>query len=324
MENIFQKIKRFNETIDREIEYELNFFQKVYIFLDFVNEYLFHKTMLLDYTQYRFYDKKRKDRRKYVVFGRLLEMMSICNNNEFRYIFDNKIEFNKVFSKYISRDWINFDNTTLEDFERFINCNEEFFVKDPSGMFGLGVKKIQSDQLNNIEDTYKKFKEKKLLCEQPITQCKEMEEFNKSTVNTIRVVSMVDRNKQPHIIGGLLRVGRSGRFADNFHHQGIAAYIDPKYGIVSTKGFDKNKEWHVVHPDSNKKIVGFEVPCWDQIVDTIYNAALEVPEMRYIGWDVAITSDYKIELIEGNSGADPDAEQITTHEGRWKYYKKYF
>ncbi len=98
MENIINKLQRFNKTIDNEIEYELKFIDKIGIFLDFLPEYLFHGTMLLDYTQYKFYDKKKKDGRKYVVFGRLLEIMKVCNNPQNRYIFDNKVEFNKKFS----------------------------------------------------------------------------------------------------------------------------------------------------------------------------------------------------------------------------------
>ncbi|WP_300409027.1 sugar-transfer associated ATP-grasp domain-containing protein [Lagierella sp.] len=324
MENIFQKIKRFNETINSEIEYKLNPFEKLYIFFDFVIERVFHKTMLLDYTQYKFYDKKNRERRKYVVFGRLIEIMEICNDNSYRHIFDDKIEFNKKFQNYIYRTWIDLREIKFDEFNNFIDSNDEFFIKDPLGMFGTGIKKIQSNEIQDRKKLYNELKERNALCEEPISQCNEMAKFNKSTVNTIRVVTMVDRNNTPYVIGGLLRLGRTGKFADNYHHNGIAAYINPELGIVSTMGVDKNKKKHVLHPDTSEKIVGFEVPNWEELVKVIKKAALEVPQMRYIGWDVAITSDYKVELIEGNSGADPDAEQITTQEGRWNYYKKYF
>ena len=52
-------------------------------------------------------------------------------------------------------------------------------------------------------------------------------------------------------------------------------------------------------------------------------AANVVPDVRYIGWDVVITQDYRVALVEGNPGADPDAEQITTKEGRWPLYWEY-
>ena len=64
------------------------------------------------------------------------------------------------------------------------------------------------------------------------------------------------------------------------------------------------------------------MPVWDDVLNTVKRAALLVSDMRYIGWDVVITQNYKVALVEGNSGADPDAEQITTREGRWPYYKR--
>src|SRR5699024_10371406 len=124
MENIFQKIKRVNNTIDVEIEYKLNALSKTHIFLDFVKEYLLYGTTLLDYTQYRFYEKKNKDRRKYIVFGRLLEIMKICNNPVNRYIFDNKPAFNKRFKNYITREWLDLKTAPIEEFKEFVKKNE--------------------------------------------------------------------------------------------------------------------------------------------------------------------------------------------------------
>ena len=64
-------------------------------------------------------------------------------------------------------------------------------------------------------------------------------------------------------------LGVKGRIADNFHHQGICAYIDPITGIVCTLGVDKNNDHHILHPDSKKKIVGFQIPIWEEVVDTV-------------------------------------------------------
>ena len=68
------------------------------------------------------------------------------------------------------------------------------------------------------------------------------------------------------------------------------------------------------------KELALEVPVWDKVQETVCRAAQVVPDMRYIGWDVVITEDYKVALVEGNSGADPDAEQISSGKGRWPVY----
>ena len=39
-----------------------------------------------------------------------------------------------------------------------------------------------------------------------------------------------------------LRLGRKGKVADNFHHNGIASLIDVDTGIIYTMGIDKTEE----------------------------------------------------------------------------------
>ena len=52
--------------------------------------------------------------KKYVVHGKLLEIMRVCNNPKHRYIFDQKPEFDKAFFNYLHRDWIDVKNTSYE------------------------------------------------------------------------------------------------------------------------------------------------------------------------------------------------------------------
>lgn len=322
-ESLASKINRFNEAIDKNIHEDLSSIKKLAMFFDFLYEYKFHGVYLQDYVQYEFYKKKANDRKNYVVFGKLIEMMRICNNPEHRYIFNQKPEFDKAFADFMHRDWIDTGKATFEEFAKFTEGKKDFFAKDPAGMFGLGVQKINMAEVSDLKALFDELKSKQVLCEQTLTQCKEMAAFNDTSINTLRVVSLVKADGGVQIMGGLLRVGRKGKIADNFHHHGIAAYIDPETGIVCTTGIDKENARHVIHPDSKEQIVGFHVPHWDEVVQTVKKAALVFPDIRYVGWDVVIDDQYQIVLVEGNPGADPDAEQITTREGRWPYYKKY-
>lgn len=321
-ESFLSKINRFNEDVEKNISPNLSLVKKTGIFLDFLYEYKMHDTYLLDYMQYGFYWKTKEERKKYVVHGKLLEIMRKCNNPKHRYIFDEKPEFDKKFAEYIHREWIYTKDATYSDFLKFIENREDFFMKDPKGMFGLGVKKVKVADIKDKQEFFNKLKQREILCEETLTQCKEMAEFNDTSINTLRIVSMVTGEGNVKIMGGLLRTGRKGKIADNFHHQGIAAFIDPQTGVVITTGIDKDNTRHVFHPDSKKQIVGFHIPMWDDVVKTVQNAALVFPDMHYIGWDVVINKDNQVVLVEGNPGADPDAEQITTKEGRWPLYKE--
>ena len=325
-ESVLKKYNRFLQTIEggtnTGLPKNLSGIGKLGLFLDFMGEYLFHGAYLQDYLQYDFYWKKRRERERYVVHGKLLEIMKTCNNPEHRHCIEQKPDFNRIFRDFLQRDYLDMTEATEDDFVRFLENKEDFFAKQPDGEFGTGVQKIYKKDIADISTAYQTYKEKRFLLEETLTQCKEMAEFNDSSVNTLRVVTIRKADGNAEVVSALLRVGRKGHIADNFHHMGIAAFLDT-CGIVSAQGVDRNLDRYIVHPDSGKKIVGFEVPIWDQVKETVCNAAQLVPDMRYIGWDVVITKDYRVALVEGNCGADPDAEQISSRQGRWPIYRSY-
>lgn len=315
------RLETFNTQVEKCFGGELSCLKRAGLMLDVLWERLRYGTEILDYFQYSFYNLKSCERRNYVTFYKLRYMMKICNNPEHRYIFDQKPEFDKTFAEYLKRDFLNAQDADEAEFRRFIGDKDHFFVKQPDGMFGTGVSKIYVRDIENISTTFNEYKGKKYLLEETLTQCKEIAEFNDTSINTLRVVTVRKADGDVQVMGGLFRVGRKGKVADNFHHMGIAAFLDP-CGVVCTTGVDKHNDRYVFHPDSGKQIVGFKVPMWDQVVDTVSRAAQVVPDVRYIGWDVVITEDYQVALVEGNPGADPDAEQITTGQGRWPLYWK--
>jgi hypothetical protein len=70
-----------------------------------------------------------------------------------------------------------------------------------------------------------------------------------------------------------------------------------------------------VSPDSGEKIIGFEIPNWSEVLNTVKRCALMVPELRYIGWDVAIGVNGIPLLIEGNSNSGVDVFQVSLQKG---------
>ena len=103
----------------------------------------------------------------------------------------------------------------------------------------------------------------------------------------------------------------------------MGAQIDNETGIICTVGVDKAGKKYIVHPDSNLTLLGFHVPHWEQIKKCVCAAAKVVPEVRYVGWDVAITDDDRVVLIEGNDRADPDLGQMSDGTGKWPVFKQY-
>lgn len=191
--------------------------------------------------------------------------------------------------------------------------------------FVLGKRTFRSQKSKHfvlrIIRFYDTCKKNKILLEEVLEQDCELAAFNNTAVNTIRVVTLICADDSVRIMAAVLRLSRKGKFADNFHHDGIASLIDVETGIVNTTGVDRKWNRYTIHPDSRKPIVGFQIPRWFEVVDMVKKAARVHPEVRYVGWDVTIKSSGEIVLIEGNPGADPDVTQIEDQVGKWPLYE---
>ena len=298
-------------------------FQKIRIAGDYFFNLIFFRVRMLDYFQYGFYYRKRADKKRFITFDRLLTIINICNSKKERYIFDSKPEFNKVFGEFLGREWLDMSSANYEDFKLFAERHSTIFVKRPQGMFGQGVSLIKVAEIESLEKAYQELKEEKALMEEVINQHLDLAEFNPSSANTLRLVTLLCEDNTVKVMAAVLRIGRKGKVADNFHHKGIAAIIDIETGIVITPGVDNEYKRYVIHPDSQKPIVGFKIPKWEDLLIKVKKAALIIPSVRYVGWDVTVDKNGVIMIIEGNFGPDPDVLQIPDGIGKWPLYEPY-
>ena len=86
-------------------------------------------------------------------------------------------------------------------------------------------------------------------------------------------------------------------------------------------GHFKSSNRYTVHPLTGKPIVGYRIPFWNEIRTMVKELGLVVPELRYTGWDVAITSKGPI-LIEGNHRGMFDVQQQADQVGKRELYNR--
>ena len=60
------------------------------------------------------------------------------------------------------------------------------------------------------------------------------------------------------------------------------------------------------------KIQGFAIPYWEEAKAMCLEASQVVPQMRYVGWDVAITPNGPV-FVEGNNLPGYDILQMPPH-----------
>lgn len=110
---------------------------------------------------------------------------------------------------------------------------------------------------------------------------------------------------------------------DAFQHGAtgnLLAYLDLATGKLG-KAWGKRGRQDIhclteftAHPTTGVMFQGFQIPQWDDVLRLAKRGAEAFPELRLIGWDMALCEN-GIFLMEGNNLWDPDGPQVTLRKG---------
>lgn len=267
----------------------------------------------LDYYSFGFVHQNAAARRTYMTMSDNVSLVRALNNPDYKYIFDDKAEFLAKYPEYVKRAWLDLRKASAEEFAEFAAKYPVFFAKETDNFGGLGVKRIDSSGAD-LNDLYADLREKKMFClEQPVVQHPLMNTLCASSVNTIRMVTVL-RDGEVTLMYSLVRMGNGTGAVDNISSGGMYSPVNGE-GVLTAPAFcDKTGLYYENHPATGTKLVGFRIPMFDEAVSMVKKAALVVPEIRYVGWDVAITADGPV-FIEGNTFPSYDMVQNFGHLG---------
>lgn len=204
------------------------------------------------------------------------------------------------------------------------------FAKPSDGMMGKGVFRLQvkesvayvNGEAHDINDLIDILLSADYLLQETITQHEALSKLCSSSVNTIRLQTVMDKNGDVIPFGAMIRIGREGSSVDNWAKGGVIVGINDD-GKLKNIGFLKPKygTTTIEHPDSHIVFDGYEVPFYKDAV----NKAVELHKIMYrshsIGWDIAITKDGPV-FIEGNDRWEVSMVQAV--HGGMKHLMKYF
>ncbi len=282
----------------------------------------------MDYDLFEMYNLTEEQRDTYITRGRNNELIKKYNNPNYTYIFRNKLEFNKLFTDYIKRDFLKVRGTNKDALQSFILKHQTFMAKPMTGTCGKGIEKINLNDYENIDELcdYLNKEGNNFLLEEVITQCDEVNAIYPDSINTVRIVTILDDDHIPHVICAYFRIG-NGKYVDNFNSGGMVAPVDEETGEVLAPAIDKNKNLYTHHPLTNTPIQGFKFPNWSEALDLVKEASKVMPEVRYVGWDVCFSTKGPL-LVEGNEFPGHDIYQLPEHTpnkiGIWPKFTKAF
>ena len=79
---------------------------------------IFYQAGYMDYYVFCFEDLKPKIRKTFITRGVNNQYIRTMNNREYYHLFDNKIEFNHLFQKFLNRDYLDLNTSSLEEFHK--------------------------------------------------------------------------------------------------------------------------------------------------------------------------------------------------------------
>ena len=234
------------------------------------------------------------------------------NDVSFRYMLDDKTVFNTMFSDMLKREWLDLRTVDEEAFSDFIYRHKVFFAKPINLFGGKGIIRISTADISDISEVYRTLKEEHKYCiEEEIIQHSKMNLLSKSSVNSLRITTLFVKDTV-NVIYSLVRIGASDSYVDNISSGGMYCPVDEN-GFITAEAFcDSKIEYFKVHPKTKTEFVGFEIPYYKQAISLVIAASLRVKELKYIGWDVAITESGPV-LIEGNTIPGYDMPQNYRH-----------
>lgn len=265
----------------------------------------------VDYEVFDFYNLTSKQRETIITRGINNRFVAILNNKEMANTLDNKLLFNERFNQFLKRDWLNLKTASKEDFTNFLKGKTAIIVKPIDQACGRNVEKINVENISDANSLYASLTQKEqFLVEDCIVQHPNIASIYPNAVNTLRIVT-VAKNNNVHIMFRSIRLGNSGNVVDNFNHGGLFTTIDED-GIIKEPAVDKKGNIYTSHPFTGANIIGFEIPLFNKAVEYVKTMAMCIPEVGYVGWDIAITEQGPV-VVEANPFPGHDIYQSKIH-----------
>lgn len=266
-----------------------------------------------DYQIFAFYNLSEEQRATFLtrVVSRKLNIE--MNDPAYTHFFDDKKLFYKTFSKYVRRGWIDLEGATREDVLHFLEGKKEIFLKPAHGECGHGVERVKLADHPDVNELCDHIMSGRFdMLEEVIEQHPALEALHPGSVNCTRYITLIDDNGEPHLLYAAQKAGKGDSFIDN---NCMFTPVDFETGKLKYPAHSGDTTLGIVyedHPDTGIHFQGYQLPFVQESIATVMEAAKQIPQVRYVGWDVATTPNGP-EFVEGNTFCAHDFWQLPPH-----------
>ncbi len=268
-----------------------------------------------DYLIFEFEQMTMAQRATYMTRFTNKKLMGMMNDPEHAILFDEKHRFYQVFSDFLGRTFLSLSDCDRETLKKYLADKSQVIAKPTEGECGHGIEKLKLADFETPDaacDYLLKPENGFGVVEEVIQQHSEMARLYPDSVNCLRMTTLVHQGKA-HVLYAILKTGNNGNFVDNLESGGFACHVDMETGTGCGPGHTSSSisdaTLSEIHPATGVAFRGFKIPYFKEAVELVAKAALVVPQVKYIGWDVCITENGPA-IIEGNNYAAYDFPQL--------------
>ena len=138
-----------------------------------------------------------------------------------------------------------------------------------------------------------------IIVQAEIRQHEAMAKLNPSSVNSLRIYSVLHKNGEVIVYSAVVRMGVGDNKIDNYSAGGMTCGITED-GHLRKYGYNRLMDQYTEHPTSNISFEGYTIPNYQQAIELVKKSHPMVAHFRSIDWDIAIGEDGDPILIEAN------------------------
>lgn len=303
--------KKLFETVD--VVHQRSGKSKIAILFDMAWCILRYGAGYYDYQIFNFYELNAAQRKTYVTRFISKKLNMFMNDLDYCHFFDNKDEFYATFGEYTGRSYLDLSQSTKEDVAAFVEGKDRIFCKMRDLTCGHGCERLNIADFENIDALYAYLTEKGFYTiEDVIINHPDVSRLYDNACNSMRIITLLDAKGESHFLYAVHKIGLNGSIIDNNCMFAPVDVETGKYLFAPHSGDTTLGIVYEEHPNTHIKLNGYQFPYVKEAVQMCLDAAKVVPQIRYVGWDVAITPTGPV-IIEGNTYCAHDFWQLPPH-----------
>ena len=256
-----------------------------------------------------------RERKTWMTHPKSFRITKMYNTPEGRSKLEDKRRFAREYADLLGRETIDLRDVDDAQLAAFLSRHPLVLAKPNEGHGGGGIELHEvGPDVDPARFRAEVTAQGQTVLDEFIVQHPEMSALYPDAVNTVRLITFLDKDDRVHLLAAVLRIG-NGDVIDNFASGGMFTMLDDE-GVALYPGVDKNSNVYREHPVTGTPIVGFRVPLYSEVLDLVAALARRTPEAPYVGWDIAITANGPV-VIEGNHNSSvfqpkPSASGVRT------------